>query len=162
MPTPAKKAAKKAAPRSPKAEERTERNHERFDSLRARAQGMGLAATGETPEFPPYTISADKILDGIDEDIVFRRPTNLRDRINLTRMISAFGRLIEDKRQEEALAMFPDILISLSSGAVLDRILRALSSEPDGDALLFALGVEVLEHFSGKGAVDVPGGTRAS
>lgn len=158
---PAKKAAAKNVAKSP-ADERTERNQANFDGLRARAVGLGIPLNGEHAEFPPYTIEASKLGDGIDTDVVFKRPSDLVARVNFTRMISSLGRMIEDRRMEEALATFPDILIALSDWYTMNRVLRAMSLEPDGDALLFALSVEVLEHFAGKGALQASGGTTAS
>ena len=159
--TPKKATAKKSAPKRT-AQQRAEEHQERFDALRARANGLGLQSSFAPPSTAPYVITAAEIGDGINQDIEFQRPTDLQGRINLTRMISTLGRFIRDKQLDEALAMFPDLLVALSNGAVLDRILRALSAEDDGDALLLALAVNVMEHFSGKGAVDVPGGTTAS
>lgn len=160
---PAKKAAPRKAPAKRTPEQRAEDHTAAFDELRARALGMGLSASPiERKLGPPYVITAAEIGDGIDEDAQFQRPLDLVQRINLTRMLNQLMRLINDNQADEAMAALPDVLIAMSDGRTFNRVLRALAKEPDGDALLFALAVRVVEHFSGRGAVNVPGGGRAS
>lgn len=153
----APKAKKKtAAPRTP--QQRAEDHQERFEDLRARARDFGLTATGEPVLGEPYVLA---LPDG-GEPAVFQRPAGLRDRVMLTRLVTNFQRLVNERQLDLAAAMLPDILPLLSNATTFDRILWALDSQPDGDALLIALAIKVIEHFSERGAGGVPGGTSAS
>lgn len=165
--SPRKAPAKKAAPRKTPAkrtpEQRAEDHTAAWDDMRARAHSMGLSSSPVEQKLgPPFVVSAAKINDGINESVEFQRPIDLIQRINLTRMLNQLGRLVADGQQMEALALLPDVLIMMSNGRDFNRVLRALATQPDGEALLFVLAVRVVEHFSGRGAVNVPGGSPAS
>ena len=150
-----KKTAKKAAPkRTPT--ERDTANVARFEEFRSRARNQNIV--GAKSEIEPYVIPADMIGDGIKADVEFKIPETLSGRVWLTRLISQMNRVSD----VEGAAMIPDILIGYSSEHTFNRILRAFDKEPDPDALLFGMTIQIIEHFNGKGAVDVPGGTTAS
>lgn len=151
---------KKAAKRTP--QERAEQNQDAFDNLRARAHKAGVRATGSAVTVEPYVIAAANLEDGNDDDVVFTVPTSLTERVELTRMISYVNRLQISKQAAEAMAVIPDILIAYSSPQTLVRLLHAFDRLDDADELLFGLAINVIEHFAGSGAVDVPGGSNAS
>lgn len=160
-PAPRKKPAKKAAPKARTPEERAENNLVRFEELRARAATAGVSGTITPVAKDVYVVTGAEVGDN-GEDITFATPTSLRDRTYLVRLITQLKRMIDDKNPTEALALIPDILVGLSDGRSLDRLLIAFDGQPDADALLFGLGVRVIEHFNGPGAVDVEGGSNAS
>lgn len=160
-PSPKKKTTKKADQnRTP--QQRAEDHQDAFDDLRARAHSAGVRAAGDTEKFPDYVIAADKLGDGVDQDVVFSVPTTLTERVELTRMISYVNRLKLSKQAAEAMAVIPDILIAYSDSGTLHRLLNAFDRFPDSDELLFGLAIKVIEHFSGRGAADVSGGSNAS
>lgn len=144
-------------------DERAAEHQERFDGLRARALGLGFSGPTPVAIVPPYTaVTAEQIDDGDPADIVFTMPTDLEQRMYVTRLFTLMQRHIADRNHIEALANLPDMLVALSDGRTFTRLVRSIGREKDGDALLFALAVQVIEHFAGRGAADVPGGTPAS
>ncbi|MFT4202195.1 hypothetical protein [Gordonia sp. (in: high G+C Gram-positive bacteria)] len=156
-PAPKKKTPKKRTPT-----QRAADHQKAFDEFRARAHGAGVRADEDAEGYPPYIVTADQIGDGNQNDVVFAVPATLSERVELTRMISYVSRLNLATQNAEAMAVIPDILIAYSSPMDLHRILIAFDQFPDSDELLFGLAIKVIEHFGGKGVVDVPGGSNAS
>lgn len=134
--TTARKApAKKAQPR-PAAEKIAA-----FDELRARAGGASLAAVVATP----FVLGPDR---GFDPPLVAEFPTDLELKIELE---------IASRRDDTL-----GILNILLGNEGFLRAIRAFKTEPDGDRLLIGLKNLLADHFLGRGAGDVPGGTPAS
>lgn len=158
--TPRKRApAKKAAPKAARtADERAEANLANFEAFRDRARGVRFNSA--RTDIAPYIIAADDLADGLKSDVVFRMPESLPERVAFTRISSMVRRGQSD--------VIPDLLAMLCGETDFYRILRAFdAAAPVGDKdaadqLLFGLAITVIEHFSGQGAADVPGGTTAS
>lgn len=152
--TPRKRAPKKAT----KPAEVT--HMDQFRAYRQRAQGK-IQPNPVTVD--AYTAGPEK---GFDPPVVAMWPTD-----DMTREIM----LIQGMRSIQAAADSSDQLTVLKAdvGAILDvlqilfgndfrRILDSFNQFDDKWALLYGLVEDVMEHFFGVGAADVPGGSGAS
>lgn len=156
--TPRKAAAKKAAAKkvAPKAVERTddervEANVEQFEGFRERARSLKLGKN--RVELEPYVIASDTFADGIDDDVVFRAPTDLRGKIAFQRASAAGD--------------FPSLLEILGGAVALNRVINgferyAEATGADAEEMFVGLCYTLINYFRGQGAADVPGGTHAS
>lgn len=145
----AKKAAPKAAERTE--DERIEANIEQFEGFRERARSMKLGK--KRVELDPYVITADTFVDGIDEDVVFTAPKDLRRKIDFNRAVAAGD--------------FPGVLEILGGTLALNRVINgferyAQSTGADAEEMFIGLCYTLINYFRGQGAADVPGGTPAS
>ncbi|WP_280455642.1 hypothetical protein [Nocardia brasiliensis] len=147
--TPRKSAPRKSPPRkapTPKAAPKPDPVLERiarFDELRARAghASAGLSAVVSTH----YELGAEW---GFDPPVVASFPTDLEAKVELE---------IASRRGDTI-----GILAYLLGDLGLVRVIRAFKSQPDGERLLYGLQLRLQDHFLGRGAGDVPGGTPAS
>jgi hypothetical protein len=131
--SPRKAPAKKAAPKKT-----TEAKVAQFDEYRARAHGVDLP---DLPDFRPYEVK------GFDPPIVVPKPS-LKTQVRVDRFVRA--------------GMQIDALEAIVGSDNFNRILDAFDLFDDGDRLLLGLFYSMSDHFSGKGASEVPGGTSAS
>jgi hypothetical protein len=134
MPTQRKPAVRKTAPRKT-----VEQKIAAFDELRARAGGRGL---GDAPNVEPFEIA------GFQPPLIVQWPTSLGDKVTLD---------LTDRNGDIVGFMY-----TLLGGERLALVLAAFNGQPDADRLLVGLQLKIRDHFLGKGAGDVPGGTRAS
>ena len=134
--TPRKTAAKKAAPRS--ADQKAEANVAMLEEYRDRAAKKNYAQRDRTTA--PYLVR------GFEPPIEIPRPDLKKQLI--------IDKLLRQNRINEAIELF--------TGQHYNRIVDAFAVFPDGDALLFGMFDEMVEHFNGRGANDVPGGSPAS
>lgn len=148
-----KSAAKKAAPKAVERteDERIEANIEQFEGFRERARSMKLGK--KRVELDPYVITADTFGDGIDEDVVFTAPKDLRGKIAFQRASAAGD--------------FPAILEILGGAIALNRVINgferyAQATGADAEEMFVGLCYTLINYFRGQGAADVPGGTPAS
>jgi len=152
---PAKKAPAKKAAAAQRAErtddERVEANVEQFEAFRERARSLKLGKN--RAELEPYVIEASTFGDGIDDDVVFRAPTNLRGKVAFQRAAAAGD--------------FPAILEILGGPVALNRVLIGFeryeeATGSDAEEMFIGLCYTLINYFRGQGAADVPGGTPAS
>lgn len=136
MAAPRKTPAKKVTPRKAVAEK-----IDTFEALRRRAGDQGLNIS--EPE--PYILGADR---GFDPPLVISYPTKLSDKVALD---------VAARRAD-----YVSFLHTLLGDTGFARVLAAFDNEPDGERLLIGLQLIVLDHFLGRGAGDVPGGSPAS
>ncbi|WP_029932512.1 hypothetical protein [Nocardia otitidiscaviarum] len=131
--TPAKKAAPRKRPSTPA--ERTDT----FHALRARAS-----------KAPGITVVAPEplVFNEFDPPIVAKIPDSLMGKLSLE-IAGRDNDYIEFLR----LAIGPDGLM---------QAVRTFNDEKDGERLLLGLMLRIADHFYGRGAGDVPGGTPAS
>lgn len=148
-----KAAAKKAAPKVAERtdEERVEANVEQFEGFRERARSLKLGKN--RIELEPYVIPADTFADGIDDDVVFTAPKDLRGKIAFQRASAAGD--------------FPAILEILGGAIALNRVINgferyAQATGADAEEMFVGLCYTLINYFRGQGAADVPGGTPAS
>ncbi|MDJ0454416.1 hypothetical protein [Gordonia amicalis] len=151
--TPRKAAAKKAAPKTVERtdDERVEANVEQFEGFRERARSLKLGKN--RVELEPYVITSDTFADGIDDDVVFRAPTDLRGKIAFQRASAAGD--------------FPSLLEILGGAVALNRVINgferyAEATGADAEEMFVGLCYTLINYFRGQGAADVPGGTHAS
>ncbi|MEU3011055.1 hypothetical protein [Nocardia asteroides] len=135
MPT-TRKPAVKRAPRKTTAQKVSA-----FEGLRRRAGDNSLAV----PEYQPITLGADM---GFDPPLVVTYPELLSDRVALD---------VASRRDDTI-----GFLFQLLGERGFARVLLAFDGQPDGERLLVGLQLYLLDHFLGRGAGDVPGGTPAS
>ncbi|MDG3012456.1 hypothetical protein G4X40_20155 [Rhodococcus sp. D2-41] len=117
----------------------TRKKISRFEQLRERA-----AATGKPSVTDNYVLGVD---DGFDPPIVIAKPDLDKQEtlFYLNRGGDAFGLLREFVGNDD-----------------YDRIKAAIKDDPHADALLVEIVKDITDHFAGKGASDVPGGSKAS
>lgn len=128
---------KKAAPRT------VEQKVANFDEFRRRASGFTF--TTETASArPPYVLGPDK---GFDPPVVVAFPEKLTGQVQLDQAI----------RREDYFGALGVLL-----GGQLMRVVGAFDRYDDGMALLTGLVLSIIDHFTGPGASDVPGGSAAS
>lgn len=136
MTTTRKAPAKRAAPRKT-----VEQKISAFEGLRKRAGTNGLTI----PEYKPLTLGPDM---GFDPPLVVTYPDKLSEKIALD--VAA--------RRDDTIGFLHSLLGDLGFA----RVLAAFDGEPDGERLLVGLQLHLLDHFLGRGAGDVPGGSPAS
>lgn len=110
-----------------------------FDDLRARA---GDRTLGQAPAVEPFEIP------GFTPPLVIRWPSSLAEKVTLDVC----------ERQGDIVGF----LYTLLGGERLALVLAAFNNEPDPERLLVGLQHAIRDHFLGRGAGDVPGGTPAS
>lgn len=114
-----------------------------FEKLRARA--AGAPKLGANLNATPLTLGPD---EGFDPPLVISYPTALSEKIALdvaTRRADPIG-----------------FLHTLLGDRDFVRVVAAFEDQPDNEMLLVGLQLRVTDHFLGRGASDVPGGTPAS
>lgn len=138
MTTPRKTPARKASPRT--AQPKTvAAKVSAFAALRARAGDRELGVRAATT---PYEIP------GFEPPITVTWPTLLSEEVALE-IASRNGDVI-------------GYLHTLLGDVDFVRVLARFEQEPDGKKLLVGLQLAISDHFLGRGAGDVPGGTPAS
>lgn len=129
--------AKKAAPAT--VEERTAN----FDEFRRRANGFTFTTQVATSR-PPYVLGPEQ---GFTPPVVVAFPEKLTGQVQLDQCI----------RREDYFGA-----LSVLLGGQLMRVVGEFDKYEDGMALLTGLVLAIIDHFTGPGASDVPGGIAAS
>lgn len=131
--------ARKTAPRKTAPRKTVEQKISAFDDLRARA---GDRTLGVAPAVPPFEIA------GFNPPLIIEWPESLAEKVTLDVC----------ERQGDIVGF----LFALLGSQRLALVLAAFNSEPDPERLLIGLQIKIRDHFLGRGAGDVPGGTPAS
>lgn len=141
---PAKKATKR--PSSKQAEPTTlEQRVDAFEALRNRARGSALNVATPVASQEPFVLGPE---DGFDPPLIIEWPASLPQRVALE-VTSRHGQVVGFMQN-----LLPD--------RDFIRVIAMFAPFPDADRLLVGLYLQILEHFFGPGAGDVPGGTPAS
>ena len=138
MTTTRKAPAKRTPARKP-----VDQKIEAFEALRARA--AGTSKLGANVNVAPLTLGP---ADGFDPPIVVRWPSALSDKIGLD---------IASRRGDAI-----GFLHTLLGERDFVRVIAAFENEPDNELLLVGLQLRLTDHFLGRGAGEVPGGSPAS
>lgn len=133
-----KKAPTRTAPRKT-----TAKKVDAFEALRLRA--VGAPKLGANVNTEPLKLGPG---EGFDPPLVISYPTLLSDKIGLD---------VASRRGDTI-----GFLHTLLGERNFARVIAALEDQPDNELLLVGLQLRITDHFLGRGASDVPGGTPAS
>ncbi|WP_280317300.1 hypothetical protein [Nocardia wallacei] len=115
-----------------------------FDALRDRARNSALQVL--TPDLAkPFTLGPES---GFDPPLVVEWPTDVGSKVGLD-TAARHGNIVP----------FMQLLLG---DETLMRVVAKFQPFADGDRLMVGLYLQIMEHFFGPGAGDVPGGTPAS
>ncbi len=114
-----------------------------FNEYRSRASSFAIPDRAEVT-IPPYVLGPEM---GFDPPITVEFPDDIERAFLLDRALS-------NNNYFAAL----DVLF----GGATQRIVRRFKSEPDPERLLIGLIMTIADHFMGKGASTVPGGSSPS
>lgn len=140
--SPRKSAPRKTPARKPPARPVTDQQKvDAFEEYRARAKKLAIEDVTRTP----FTLGREW---GFDPPIEIAYPATAGER---------FGIDIAWRSGD-----FRGFLFNLLDRDQLLRVLAAVNDEPDADALLHVLMLNIRDHFLGEDIADAPGGTRPS
>ncbi|MFI7191480.1 hypothetical protein ACIBQ0_17235 [Nocardia nova] len=147
MTTARKAPARKATKKTPAKAEPSpiEQRVTAFDALRERARGSRLNVATPVATQAPFALGPE---DGFDPPLIIEWPASLPKRVALE-LTSRHGQVV-------------GFMQNLLPEQDFVRVIAMLAPYPDADRLLIGLYLQILEHFFGPGAGDVPGGTPAS
>lgn len=133
------RAPAKKTPAAAAAVDKTAERIDKFEAMRARARSSPFEIRGHVEPL---------VLDAFDPPVTARYPASLEAKLEL----------------DEAAAnmRIAAILRIYLGGEQFARVVRAFDKFDDPEALLLGLVLQLLDHFNGSGAGDVPGGSQAS
>lgn len=143
---PAKKATPKKATQPAAAESTvTEQRVAAFEALRDRARGSRLNVATPVATQAPLALGPE---EGFEPPLIIEWPSNLAQRVALE-VTSRYGQVV-------------GFLQNLLPEQDFMRVIAVFSQFDDADRVLVGFYLEIMEHFFGPGAGDVPGGTPTS
>jgi len=118
-------------------------NFDKFSEFRARAAGVNIP-DAFTAEIPPYVLGPDQ---GFDPPVSLEFPDRFEQQVQFEMALRA---------QDYFAAL------QVLAGRDFGRIIHAFGQVEDSYRLLAGLTLKIVDHFTGRGAADVPGGSSPS